>query len=386
MHGGEAPDPATGASAPNLVLSTTFVVAEELPFSALEQPDDPPFIYGRWGNPTVAMLEEKLALLEGAEAGRCFASGMAASAALLLSTLSTGDHLVISDVNYAGTAELARDTLPRFGVRVTPVDSADLDAVAAAITPGTRLVWIETPANPILRITDIAAVAELAHAAGAQLAVDSTFATPVATRPLALGADFVVHSLTKYLCGHGDAVGGAVLGGRAALAAVGTEATVHYGGVLSPFNAWLIARGVATLDLRMRAHQDGAMAVAQWLEARPGVARVLYPGLPSHPQHELAARQMANFSGMVSFQVHEPGGTVAARLREQLQVIHYAVSLGHHRSLIYWMPTADIVASSYRLDGAALAAYRSMAGDGVFRLSVGLEDPADLIADLIRVL
>lgn len=386
VHGGEAPDPHSGASAPNLVLSTTFVMDDEVPFSALELPDDPPFVYSRWGNPTVAMLEEKLAALEGAESCRCFGSGMAASAAVLLSLLSAGDHLVISEVNYPGTAELARDTLPRFGISVTPVDTSDLDAVAAAITPATKLVWVETPANPILRLTDIAAVAELAHATGAQLAVDSTFATPIATRPIALGADYVVHSLTKYIGGHGDAVGGAVIGSRADLARMSTEATVHYGGVLSPFNAWLIARGAATLPLRMRAHQDGATAVAAWLEGDLRVTRVLYPGLASHPQHDLATRQMANFSGVVSFQVAGDGRRTAARLRETLEVIHYAVSLGHHRSLIYWMPSDDLIASSYRLTGAALDAYRAVAGDGVFRLSVGLEDPADLIADLDRVL
>jgi methionine-gamma-lyase len=386
IHAGEAPDPTTGASAPNLVMSTTYALDKPLGFSAQDLGDESPFIYTRWGNPTVRQLEDKLAVLEGAEACLCFASGMAASAALLLGRLSAGDHLVVSDTNYAGTAELARKTLPRLGIAVTPVDTSDPAAVEAALRPETRLVWIETPANPILRLSDIAALAALAHKAGAKLAVDSTFATPVATRPLALGADFVVHSLTKYVGGHGDALGGAVLGGKAALDALHLEATIHHGGVLSPFNAWLILRGAGTLPLRMAAHESGALEVARFLEGHSKVAKVLYPGLASHPQHDLAKRQMVNFSGMIAFQPRGHGPALAARMAERLEIVHYAVSLGHHRSLIYWIGTDDLMASSFALEGAQLAAYRAFAGDGVFRLSVGLEDPQDLCRDLDRVL
>jgi methionine-gamma-lyase len=386
IHAGEAPDPVTGASAPNLVMSTTYVLEAPLGFSAHDLGDESPFIYTRWGNPTVRQLEDKLAALEGAEAGLCFASGMAASAAVLLGGLSAGDHLVVSDTNYAGTAELARQTLPRLGIAVTPVDSSNLAAVEAALRPETRLIWIETPANPILRLSDIAALAALAHKAGAKLAVDSTFATPVGTRPLDLGADFVVHALTKYIGGHGDALGGAVLGAKADLDALHLEATIHHGGTLSPFNAWLILRGAATLPLRMTAHEAGALEVARFLEAHPKVAKVLYPGLPSHPQHDLAKRQMANFSGMIAFQVKGDGKALAARMAEALEIVHYAVSLGHHRSLIYWIGTENVMASSFGLEGAQLAAYRAFAGDGVFRLSVGLEDPEDLCRDLDRVL
>ena len=291
----------------------------------------------------------------------------------------------MSDTNYAGTAELSRDTLPRLGIDVTPVDTSRPEAVAAAMRRETKLVWIETPANPILRLAEIAVIAEIAHDEGAELAVDSTFATPIATRPAALGADYVVHSLTKYIGGHGDAVGGAVLGRADAIARLTTEATVHHGGVLSPFNAWLIMRGAATLPLRMEAHEAGALAVARHLEDHPGVRRVVYPGLPSHPQHDLAARQMDNFSGMLAFQVDD-GGLVADRMRKGLEVFHYAVSLGHHRSLVYWMPTDALIASSYRLSGGQLESYREFAGDGIFRVSVGLEDPQDLIDDLDRVL
>jgi methionine-gamma-lyase len=389
IHAGEAPDPETGASAPNLVMSTTYALERPQGFSIHAIGEDAPYIYTRWSNPTVRQLEEKLAALEGAEACQAFASGMAASAGLLLSLLSSGDHLVMSDVNYAGTAELARQTLPRLGIEVTAVDSSDLEAVSAAFRANTRLLWIETPANPILRLSDIRALAELARGHGARIAVDSTFATPIATRPIELGADFVVHSLTKYIGGHGDALGGAVLGSAADIRALNREATIHHGGVLSPFNAWLILRGAATLPLRMKAHGEGALAVAEFLESHPKVARVLYPGLPSHPQHELARRQMENFSGMMAFRVAD-GPAAAARMAARtdggLEVIHYAVSLGHHRSLIYWIGTDEVVGSSFTLEGAQLDAYRAFAGDGVFRFSVGLEDPEDLCTDLERVL
>ena len=385
IHAGEGPDADTKASAPNLVMSTSFVVDEPVAFSALEKGDDAPWVYTRWSNPTVRQLEVKLAAMEGAEDCRVYASGMAAIAALLFSRLSAGDRLVVGEVTYPGTAELVRNTLPRWGVEVVTVDTTDLDAVGAALAPGADLVWIETPANPILSVTDIAAVAALAHAAGAELAIDSTFATPVGTRPLTLGADWVVHSLTKYIGGHGDALGGAILSTRERLAICDVEETVHHGGVLSPFNAWLIMRGAATLPLRMAAHEAGAFAVAAALEAHPGVTRVTYPGLPSHPHHDLAATQMANFSGMLTFRV--PDGTaLAQRMMRDLRVFHYAVSLGHHRSLVYWLPTEPLVATTFRLAGERAEAYRRWAGEGVFRVSVGLEDPADLIEDLTSVL
>jgi cystathionine beta-lyase/cystathionine gamma-synthase len=217
------------------------------------------------------------------------------------------------------------------------------------------------------------------------VAVDSTFASPIATRPLELGADFVIHSLTKYIGGHGDAMGGAVCGRKADLDALNLEATVHFGGVLSPFNAWLILRGAATLPIRMRAHEETALAVAKHLESHRGVKRVFYPGLASHPQHELAKRQMKNFSGMMTFQVVD-GLAVAKRMVEKLEVVHYAVSLGHHRSLIYWIPTADLMRSTFRHEGELLKRYRDFAGDGVFRFSVGLEDAEDICADLDAVL
>ena len=385
IHAGEKTDAATGASVPSLVMSSTFVVDEEVSFSAHNLNPDTPFVYTRWDNPTTQQLEQKLAVLEQAQACIAFASGMAASAAVMLANLSQGDHLVICNTNYPGTAEFARDTLTRLGVEVTPVDTSDLARVAEAMRDNTRMVWIETPSNPLLRIADINATAEISHRQNALLVVDSTFASPIATRPLSLGADLVIHSLTKYIGGHGDAMGGSVCGSQALLGPLRGEALVHYGGVISPFNAWLIMRGMATLPLRMRCHAENALALARFLEGHHKVEKVFYPGLESHPQHGLAKTQMENFSGMISFRTANPKA-LAERMMKKLEVIHYAVSLGHHRSLVYLMQTDDLIGSSYRLEGDELDKYRDSAGDGLFRFSVGLEDAADLIRDLEAVL
>jgi cystathionine beta-lyase/cystathionine gamma-synthase len=270
---------------------------------------------------------------------------------------------------------------------VSYVDVTRAEEVEAAIRSTTRMLWLETPANPTMKISDIALLAKLAHDRGVRdVAVDSTYATPIATQPLALGADFVVHSLTKYIGGHGDAMGGAVIGRRTELDALNLEATVHFGGVLSPFNAWLILRGAATLPIRMRAHEESALEVARFLAGHPAVSRVFYPGLTSHPQHGLAKRQMSNFSGMMTFQTRRSGPEIAERMVKELEIIHYAVSLGHHRSLICWIGTEDIEQSTFRHDAEQRLRYRDYAGDGVFRLSVGIENGEDLIADLARVL
>jgi cystathionine beta-lyase/cystathionine gamma-synthase len=386
IHAGETPDPTTGASAPNIVMSTTFVTDADAGFSVEGMEEDENWIYTRWGNPTVHQLEVKLAALEGAESAVAFASGMGAITALLLHTLRAGDHAVVSDVAYAALAEMTNEMIPQLDIGVTKVDTSDLEAIRQAVQPNTKLIYIETPCNPLLRLTDIAAVAKIAQAAGAKLAVDSTFATPLATKPLQLGADFVIHSLTKYLGGHGDALGGAILGSRADLVPLRKKTAIRLGGVLSPFNAWLIIRGIATFPLRMRAHAENALKVAQFLEQHPKVTRVIYPGLPSHPQHELARRQMKNFSGMLTFQVKN-GPQQARVFADQLQIIHYAVSLGHHRSLIFFLNSKDLLESSFKFASEAqLASWNAFAGDGIFRLSVGLEDADDLIEDLRRAL
>lgn len=388
VHAGEAPDPATGASAPAIHMSSTFVSEDPGGFSAHDLGPESPYAYARWANPSVDMLERKIAAFEGTEACLCTASGMAAAAAIFFTFLSSGDHFVVSDVSYAGVAELARDTLPRMGVEVSLVDLSDPHNLSDALRPNTKLVHCETPVNPIGRLTDLAALCQIAHAGGALVSCDATFASPIGQDSAGLGVDLVMHSATKYIGGHGDAVGGCISGSRDLIARLRLEAAIHHGGVMSPFNAWLIARGAATLPLRMRAHEESATAVAQWLEAQPQVTRVIYPGLDSHPQRDLAKRQMTNGSGMIAFQVGDAatGTRLAQEMIDRLQTIHYAVSLGHHRSLIFWMETEGLMQSSFRLTGTARESYRAFAGDGVFRLSVGLEDAADLIADLARVL
>ncbi|MFV0420363.1 MAG: trans-sulfuration enzyme family protein [Dysgonomonas sp.] len=386
IHAGEHPDPLTHASSPNLVMSTTFIVDADTGFSVEGMDETAPWVYTRWGNPTVHQLEEKLAALEESETAVAFASGMSAITALLFHLLKAGDHAIISDVAYAALSEITNEMIPDFGVNVTKVDTSDAEAVQVALRPNTKLVYIETPCNPLLRLTDITEIAEIAHSVGAKLAVDSTFATPIATKPLQLGADFVIHSLTKYLGGHGDALGGAILGYKADLTPLRKKTSIRLGGSLSPFNAWLILRGIATFPIRMRVHQENAFKIANYLESHPKVKKVVYPGLPSHPQYELAKRQMKNFSGIITFQV-ENGSVEAQRLAKKLQIIHYAVSLGHQRTLIFYLNSRDLLKTSFKFSTSRqLDSWNTFAGEGIFRLSVGLEDADDLIADLEQAL
>ncbi|AGA80684.1 trans-sulfuration enzyme family protein [Echinicola vietnamensis] len=386
IHAGELPDPVTGASSPNLVMSTTYLAEAGTGFSVEGHDEEDPWIYTRWGNPTVHQLEEKLAVLEEAETAVAFASGMGAITVLFFHLLKAGDHAIVSDVAYAALSEMTNEMVPSLNIQITKVDTSDLSAVKAAVKNNTRLIYIETPCNPILRLTDIEAVAGIARGAGARLAVDSTFATPAATKPLQLGADFIVHSLTKYLGGHGDALGGAILGRKADLAPLRKKTAIRMGAVISPFNAWLILRGLATFPIRMRAHEKNALKVAAFLEKHPKVKRVIYPGLPSHPQHELAKKQMKNFSGMLTFQV-ENGKKRSGIFADKLRIVHYAVSLGHHRSLIFYLDSADLKESSFKFaTGKQDESWEIYAGDGIFRLSVGLEDSKDIIDDLNRAL
>ncbi|KAA6345310.1 O-succinylhomoserine sulfhydrylase [termite gut metagenome] len=386
VHAGENPDPVTKASSPNLVMSTTFVVDADTGFSVEGLEENDTWIYTRWGNPTVHQLEEKLAALEEAETAVAFASGMGAIVATLFHVLKAGDHAIVSDVAYAALSEITNEMIPQLDIEITKVDTSDLNAVKNAVKHNTKLIYTETPCNPLLRLTDIAAVANMAHNAGAKLAVDSTFATPAATQPLQLGADFVIHSLTKYLGGHGDALGGVVLGNKAELTLLRKKTSIRLGGVLSPFNAWLILRGLATFPIRMRVHQENALKVAAYLEQHPQIKRVIYPGLPSHPQYELAKRQMKNFSGIITFQV-ENGKETARRFTEKLQIIHYAVSLGHHRTLIFYLNSKDLLQTSFKFSTPEqLHSWNNFAGEGIFRLSIGLEDADDLIADLEQAL
>jgi methionine-gamma-lyase len=288
-------------------------------------------------------------------------------------------------VAYAALSEMSNEMIPALGIEITKVNTSNIEAVVAAMKANTRLVYVETPCNPILRLTDIAAIATVAHNAGAKLAVDSTFATPMATRPLQLGADFVVHSLTKYLGGHGDALGGVLLGSKRELVSLRKKTSIRFGGTISPFNAWLIIRGLATLPLRMRVHQENALKIAEYLEQSPRIKRVIYPGLPSHPQHELAKRQMKNFSGILTFQVKDSRDI--RKIVNKLQIIHYAVSLGHHRSLIFYLKSSDLLQTSFKFTSPAqYESWDTFAGDGIFRFSAGLENVEDLIADLEQAL
>ena len=387
LNGGLVPNPVTGAIQPDISMSVNNLFTPGTAGFSAEGADlaDLPFLYARWTNPTTRALEARLAALEGAEDALTTATGVAAIAATFLGLLKAGDHLIVSEVCYAGAFELATRILPDLGIEVSPVNLSDLDATRAALRPNTRLIHAESPCNPILRLTDLAALSALAHEAGALLSVDSTLATPVITRPLDLGVDLVIHSLTKFMNGHGDALGGAVIGRKELIAALRARSGVYLGATLSAQNAWLILRGLDTLYPRIRTASANAARLAGWLEAHPAVTRVIYPGLPSHPQHALAQAQMALPGGMIVFQTADPQA-MSHQLADRLQIIHYAFSLGHQRSICVLIPTEEIQTSTFRMQGPALARYRDWAGDGLFRLSVGLEDPEDLIEDLARAL
>ena len=386
VHAGQEPDPTTGSVTPPIHMTTTFKLPEvgpELMDALLLRGDRPGHVYTRWSNPSLRTLEEKMAALEGAQAGVTFASGMAAVSGAIFTCLGAGDNVVASEVCYAGSVELLGLHAGRYGIDVTLVDTSNIEAVREALRPETRLVYIETPANPILRLTDIAALADLAHGAGVRLAVDSTYATPVLQQPLALGADLVLHSMTKYLGGHGDALGGIVLGARELIDEIRQGVLIHFGGAMSPMNAWLINRGLATLSLRMRKHQENALAVARYLEQHPRIERVIYPGLESHPQHELARRQMSGSGGMV---IALMDMQTATEVVDRIRVFTYATSLGDYQSLLFYYPTEYFVDAVTYLTAEQKTAIREWTGDGIMRISIGLEDAEDLIADLDQAL
>jgi methionine-gamma-lyase len=388
IHAGEPVDPDTGALRSPIHMTTTF----QLPkfggklFEALfmDSPDSP-FVYTRWSNPTLRSLEVRLAALEGAEECAVFASGVGAISALVFTLLSAGDHLISSDVCYAGALELFGIHLPRFGIEFSLVDSSDPEQIQAALRPNTKLIYIETPANPILKLTDIKAVSRVAKQAGVPLAVDSTFASPVLQQPIQLGADYVLHSLTKYINGHGDAMGGMIAGNTETVHHIRKEMLVHLGSSLSPFNAWLINRGINTLGPRVRQQSASALKVARFLEGHPAVKRVIYPGLESHPQHDLAKDQMSEFGGMIAFQL-KTGLEGAINLAENIKLFQYATSLGHAHSLLFYYPSDLYVDAIPYYSEEHKKGIREWSGEGVFRTSIGLENADDLIADLDQAL
>ena len=391
IHAGSEPDPSTGAVVTPIYQVSTY---KQDGVGGLRTGLGAGYEYSRSGNPTRAALEECLAALEdpsGRARAFAFASGLAAEDTLLRSMLAPGDHLVVPDDAYGGTYRLVARVAGPWGIEHTPAQLADPDAVRAAIKPGvTRAVWVETPTNPLLGVSDIAALAEIAHDAGALLVVDNTFATPYLQNPLALGADAVVHSTTKYAGGHSDVVGGALVVGAGAAAPwldgvggvpgdLATRVGFHQnamGAVAGPFDAWLVQRGLKTLAVRMERHCDNAERIAAWLLEHPRVHTVLYPGLPGHPGHQVAARQMRRFGGMVSFRL-AGGEREALNVCSRTEVFTLGESLGGVESL---------VEHPGRMTHASVAGSALEVPADLVRLSVGLEDVEDLIADLDRAL
>jgi len=368
IHAGQDPDPTTGAVVVPIYQTSTYVQSEVGRHRGYE--------YSRSGNPTRTALETCLAALEGGRTGLAFASGLAAEDCLLRTVARPGSHVVISDDAYGGTYRLFARVLERWGVAHTPVPLGDLSAVRGALRPETVLVWCETPTNPLLNVADIAALAGLAHEAGARLVVDNTFASPYLQQPLALGAHVVVHSTTKYLGGHSDVVGGALVTADVGLGEELAYSQNALGGVAGAFDAWLVLRGAKTLGVRMDRHCANAARVVELLQSSPAVAQVLYPGLPGHPGHELAAKQMSGFGGMVSFRL--AGGQEAAlEVCRRTEVFTLGESLGGVESLI---------------EHPALMTHASVAGSrlevpgDLVRLSVGIETAGDLLADLTQAL
>ncbi len=365
LHVGQGPDPATGAVVQPIHMATTFAQQGVGKHTGFE--------YSRTGNPTRQALEENLAALEDAKHCLAFSSGMGAETTLML-LLNPGDHVVYMEDVYGGTFRLFDKVLKRYGLTFSPVDASDVDAVERSITDKTRMVWLESPTNPLLRVVDIDAVSEVAHSHGAMVCVDNTFATPYLQQPLHLGADVVVHSATKYIGGHSDVVGGALMTNRDDLEKPLRFHQNAVGAVPSPFDCWLLLRGIKTLALRVERQSENAMEIATALQANKAVKRVFYPGLESHPNRAVAARQMRMFGGMVSFEVaDEP---TALRTLERLKIFALAESLGAVESLAEHpgrMTHASMPASERQRVGV---------GDGLIRLSVGVEDVSDLIADL----
>jgi len=365
VHVGQGPDPATGAVVQPIHLATTFAqqgVGKHLGFE-----------YSRSGNPTRSALEENLAALEEAKHCLAFSSGMGAESTLTL-LLKPGDHVVYMEDVYGGTFRLFDKVLKRFGLTFSPVDASDIEAVEKSMRPQTRMVWLESPTNPLLRVVDIDAVSEVAHSHGAMVCVDNTFATPYLQQPLHLGADVVVHSSTKYIGGHSDVVGGALMTNHDDLEQQLRFHQNAVGAVPSPFDCWLLLRGVKTLALRVERQSQNAMEVATALQRNKSVKRVFYPGLESHPNRSVAARQMRMFGGMVSFEVaDEP---TALRTLARLKIFALAESLGAVESL------AEHPARMTHASIPAEERKRAGVGDGLIRLSIGVEDVADLLADL----
>ena len=376
IHTGTDYDQETGAVRRPLHMANSYKLPDDL--SQVNYSSTDLLMYARNGNPNQHWLEEKIAALHDADDAIVLASGVAALHALFWTLLESGDRVVYPNVSYMAVYRMFHELFNRkFNVETVMVDMTDLEAVRKAITPGTKLVHIETPDNPVNGITDIAAIAEIAHQNGAVLSVDNTFASPLNQRPLDLGADFVVEAITKYINGHGDAQGGAIISNDLeTMDRIRYEAQVNVGSVISPFNAWQIFRGSVTFPLRMERINQSTQKIAEWLEKRDNVTFVSYPGLLSHPGHETAVKQMRNgFGGVISFGLNTDDKTVE-RFCAALKVVTFAVSLGHDESLIFPQPSYD----------ERINLYPERFRKGFIRFSVGLEDPDDIIQDLDQAL
>ena len=380
IHHGYDPTENHGALTPPMHMASTFAFDSAEQGGAIFAGEQPGYFYSRISNPTLDLLEQRIATLEGAEAGVATASGMGAITAVMWTLLSAGDEIVTDKTLYGCTFAFFRHGLTKFGVKVTHVDLTDPSALKAAMNDRVKLVYFETPANPNMRLVDIAAISEVAHARGAQVVVDNTYATPAITRPVELGADVVVHSATKYLGGHGDLVGGLVVGSAETMQRVRLEGLKDMtGAVMSPFTATLIMRGLKTLALRMERHSKTALEVARWLEAQPQVAAVHYPGLESFGHHALARRQMALPGGMIAFDL-AGGYDQGIRFMNRLNMIVRAVSLGDAETLV--QHPASMTHSTYTAEERTAHGI----GEGLLRLSIGLEDAEDIFADLEQAL
>jgi O-succinylhomoserine sulfhydrylase len=359
-----------------LFLTSSFVFGSAAEAAARFKGEQPGPIYARFTNPTVQMMEARLAALEGAERCVAFASGMAAILATVMGLMKAGEHVVASRSIFGSTVQLFSNILGRFGIETTYVSPTDPAEWRAAVKPNTRLFFVESPSNPLTEVSDIRALADIAHEAGAWLAVDNCFCSPALQRPLELGADIIIHSATKYLDGQGRVLGGAVLGSQALMDGVYTFLRTA-GPTLSAFNAWVILKGMETLSLRMEAHSRNALTLAQWLEAQPQVARVLYPGLPSHPQHQLAMAQQKTGGGIVAFEL-KGGKDAAWKLIDATRMLSITANLGDTKSTI----THPASTTHSRMT----AEQRAAAGisDGLVRIAVGLDSVADIQADLAR--
>lgn len=379
VHGSGGIDPLTGALGIPIYQSSTFAFESAKAGAQIFSGEKEGYVYTRISNPTQEAFEREMAFLEGGEKALAFGSGMAAISTIVLSLCKAGDNLVASDTLYGGTHSLFKESLPHWGIEVREVHATDIEKIEEAIDENTRMIFVETPANPTMAVIDLKACADIAKQHGIPLVVDNTFSTPYFQRPFTLGADIIVHSATKYIGGHGDTVAGVVIGKKDYITELRSKFLRDLGGIISPLNAWLLVRGLKTLAVRMERHQQNAFQVAKYLQFHPKVERVWYPGLSTHPQYEIAKKQMSGFGGMIAFEI-KGGRKAGEKLMDSVHIWTLAVSLGDVDSLI--QHPASMTHSTYSAEELKEAGI----AENLVRLSVGIEDPEDLIGDLSQAL